>query len=304
MSQKAEKCALEGMPERRRPLGSVLTDANVDDVTKQWLRQIGEVRLLAADEELRVARCAQRGCENCRSVMIECNLRLVVSVAKRFASSSLSFHDLIQEGNLGLIRAVEKFDTTKGFRFSTYATWWIRQAISRAINEHSRTIRVPIHTAEAATRMARVAGQLQGELGREATEREVAEALGLSVEKVRLFTRVLSEPLSLDAEGGETDSYSLGDNFKDPGETADDTAARAQLRARLSELLDELAERERNVVSLRYGLVDGNFYSLEEVANHFGLTKERIRQIEQKTIKKLKHPARARRILEVWDRDL
>lgn len=301
--EQLKRCALEGLPQRRQTKVQACGDSGVDDITQQWLRQIGEVRLLAPDEELVVARCAQLGCETCRQVMIESNLRLVVSVAKRFANTGIHFNDLIQEGNLGLIRAVEKFDTTKGFRFSTYATWWIRQAISRSIGEQSRTIRVPVHTAEAASRMARTANQLHSELGREATEREVADALGIGVDKIRLFTRVLAEPLSLDAELSDNDSITFGDNFVDGSESANDSAARQALKARLAEIFEELAERERGVIALRYGLVDGNYYTLDEVATHFNVTKERIRQIEQRTLKKLKHPSRARRILEVWDRD-
>lgn len=273
----------------------------LDDSISMWMKRIGRTPLLKPEQEASLAACAQKGCEPCRMAMVEANLRLVVSVAKRYVNRGLSLQDLIQEGNMGLIRAVERFDATRGFRFSTYATWWIRQGIRRAINDNGRTIRVPVHTSEAFIRMSRTASRLQSELGREATEVEIARALNIGVDKVQTFFKAMLEPVSLDSPIGESDDSSLGEYLVDGAETANDSAARAQLRRRIYDLLDTLGEREREVIAMRYGLLDGVVYTLDEVAASFDVTRERIRQIEQKSLKKLKHPSRARRLLEVWE---
>lgn len=275
---------------------------NVEDSVRMWLRRIGRIPLLTAEQEVELARCAKNGCEVCKRAMIEANLRLVVSIAKRFVGRGLSLQDLIQEGNMGLIRAVEKFDYRKGYRFSTYATWWIRQAISRAISDHGRTIRVPVHTLEAVNRLIKTATQLQQQLGREATETEIGRALGISAAKVRDFLRAIADPVSLETPVGENDDAALGEFLVDSvEETPAEAAVRSMVRGRIDDILDTLSEREKGVISLRYGLADGRAHTLEEVARSFQVTRERIRQIEQKSLKKLKHPSRARKLLEVLE---
>lgn len=267
-----------------------------------WLQKIGRIPLLTADEEIGLAQHARLGCHDCKMALIEANLRLVVSIAKRFMGRGLSMQDLIQEGNMGLIRAVEKFDPDRGFRFSTYATWWVRQAISRAISDHGRTIRVPVHTLEAVNRMIRTASQLQQELGRDATAAEIAEALNVPVEKVEDFYRAIADPLSLDTPVGDSEDAALGEFVVDrSSETPTDAAARAMIRGRINDLLSTLGERERDVLVMRYGLLDGQPHTLEEVARCFQVTRERIRQIEQKSLKKLKHPSRSRHLQELLD---
>ncbi len=287
--------------------GSEAVDADLDfggieDSVRMWLRRIGRIPLLTPEQEVELSRLAQSGSEVCKLAMIEANLRLVVSIAKRFVGRGLSLQDLIQEGNMGLIRAVEKFDYRKGYRFSTYATWWIRQAISRAISDHGRTIRIPVHTLEAVNRLARTANQLQQRFGREPTEGELAEAAGIPPEKVRNFLRALAEPVSLEMPVGDGEDSELVEFVVDRAEeNPADAAARAILRSRILDLLDSLGEREREVLAMRYGLFDGRAHTLEEVAAAFQVTRERIRQIEHKCLRKLKHPTRARRLLEVLE---
>jgi len=275
---------------------------SVDDSVKMWLRKIGRIPLLTAEQELALARAAQTGCIDCKQVLIESNLRLVVSIAKKFLGRGLSMQDLIQEGNMGLIRAVEKFDANRGFRFSTYATWWIRQAISRAISDQGRTIRVPVHTLEAVNRLMRTANQLQQRLGREPTAHELADELGITEDKVHDFFRAITEPLSLETPIGESEDSTLAEFIVDGhGETPADAALRSVLRHRIDEVLDALTERERDVILMRFGLLDGQPHTLEEVARSFQVTRERIRQIEQKSLKKLKHPSRSKHLQELLD---
>jgi RNA polymerase primary sigma factor len=267
-----------------------------------WLHRIGKISLLNADDEVSLARHARDGCSDCKMALIEANLRLVVSIAKRFAGRGLAMHDLIQEGNLGLIRAVEKFDPDRGFRFSTYATWWVRQAISRAISDHGRTIRVPVHTLEAVNRMMKVNNQLQQDLGREATAAEIAAVLGLPTERVEEFFRAISDPLSLDTPVGDSEDAALGEFVVDrQSETPADAAARSIMRGKIEDVLWTLADREREVIVMRYGLLDGQPHTLEEVARCFQVTRERIRQIEQKSLKKLKHPSRSQPLQELLE---
>jgi len=274
----------------------------VDDSVRMWLQRIGRIGLLSAEDEICLARCARSGCVNCKRILIEANLRLVVSIAKRFVNRGLGLQDLIQEGNMGLIRAVEKFDPERGFRFSTYATWWVRQAISRSLCDHGRTIRIPVHTLEAVNRMLKLSGQLQQTLGREATSSEIGEFLHITPERVEEFQRAVHEPLSLDSPVGESDDTSLGEFLVDKtGVNPADAAARSLLRSRIDTVLGTLAEREREVIMMRFGLTDGQPHTLEEVAQCFQVTRERIRQIEQKSLKKLKHPSRIGALQELLD---
>lgn len=275
---------------------------SVDDSVKMWLRKIGRIPLLTAEQEIALARGAQTGSDKCKQMLIEANLRLVVSIAKKFLGRGLSMQDLIQEGNMGLIRAVEKFDANRGFRFSTYATWWIRQAISRAISDQGRTIRVPVHTLEAVNRLMRAANQLQQRFGREPTSLELADELGITEDKVHDFFRAISDPLSLETPIGESEDSTLAEFIIDgQGETPADAAVRSVLRRRIDEVLDALTEREREVILMRFGLTDGQPHTLEEVARSFQVTRERIRQIEQKSLKKLKHPSRSQHLQEMLD---
>lgn len=280
--------------------GGELDGVHLDDAVRMWLKRIGRIPLLNHDQECELARHARSGCRDCKQVLIEANLRLVVSIAKRFVGRGLSMQDLIQEGNMGLIRAVEKYDPERGFRFSTYATWWVRQAISRAISDHGRTIRIPVHTLEAVNRMMKATGYLQQQLGREVTATEIGRTLNLSVEKVEDYHRAICEPLSLDSPVGESEDSSLSEFIVDRQvETPADAAVRAVMRKKIDEVLSTLAERERDVIAMRYGLLDGQPRTLEEVARAFQVTRERIRQIEQKAIKKLKHPSRATTLREL-----
>ncbi|MDH4388699.1 MAG: sigma-70 family RNA polymerase sigma factor [Fimbriimonas sp.] len=273
-----------------------------EDSVHMWFRRIGRIALLRGDQELELAQHAAYGCTDCKQLLIESNLRLVVSVAKRFVGRGLSLQDLIQEGNMGLIRAVEKFDSERGFRFSTYATWWIRQAISRAICDHGRTIRVPVHTLEAVNRMMKVAGQLQQELGRDATLGELSNKLNITPERLIDFQRATVNTISLDAPVGDHDDLGLGDFVQSKDEeTPMESAFKNIVRDQIESVLDTLTEREKGVIMLRFGLVDGNPRTLEDVARHFNVTRERIRQIEQKSLKKLKHPSRIKPLRELLD---
>lgn len=271
----------------------------LDDSVRMWLRKIGRIPLLTPEQEIWLSRCARQGCRECKGLLVEANLRLVVSIAKKFVGRGLSMQDLIQDGNIGLIRAVDKFDESRGFRFSTYATWWIRQSISRAISDHGRTIRVPVHTLEAVNRMLKSATALQHRLGREATLPELSEALGMPQERVQEYMRAMVDPLSLEMSVGDSDESSLGEFVVDRKQASPaDAAKHAMVRSKIDSVLGTLNPREREVMALRHGLTDGQPHTLEEVARAFQVTRERIRQIEQKAIKKLKHPSRAKVLQE------
>lgn len=266
-----------------------------DDPVKQYLKEIGGYPLLTIEEEIELAKKIENGNEAAKQTLAESNLRLVVSIAKRYVGRGLSFLDLIQEGNLGLIKAVEKFDYTKGYKFSTYATWWIRQAITRSIADQSRTIRIPVHMSEVINKTYRVSRSLLQELGREPSEQELADAMNLPIEKVREILKVSADPISLDTPIGEEDDSHLGDFIKDDTIVGpEDAAAYAVLQDQITKLLDTLTEREQRVLILRFGLKDGRTRTLEEVGKEFNVTRERIRQIEAKALRKLRHPSRAR----------
>ena len=266
-----------------------------DDPVKLYLKEIGGYPLLTIDEEIALAKRIEEGDEEAKKCLAESNLRLVVSIAKRYVGRGLSFLDLIQEGNLGLIKAVDKFDYTKGYKFSTYATWWIRQAITRSIADQSRTIRIPVHMSEVINKTYRVSRTLLQELGREPTEQELTEAMNLPIEKVREILKVSADPISLDTPIGEEDDSHLGDFIKDDTIVGpEDAAAYSVLQDQISKLLDTLTEREQRVLILRFGLKDGRTRTLEEVGKEFNVTRERIRQIEAKALRKLRHPSRAR----------
>ena len=272
-----------------------------EDSVHMWFRKIGRIALLRAEQEFELSNHACRGCEDCKKLLIESNLRLVVSIAKRYVGRGLSIQDLIQEGNMGLIRAVEKYDPSRGFRFSTYATWWIRQGISRSICDHGRTIRVPVHTLEAVNRMMKVAGQMQQQLGRDATLGELSTRMNISIDRLQDFNRATQGTVSLDSPVGDTDDMALSEFVQNDQETPMDAAFRTVLRGQIESILDTLTEREKEVIMLRFGLVDGLPRTLEEVARHFCVTRERIRQIEQKSLKKLKHPSRIKPLKELLD---
>ncbi len=268
---------------------------SVNDPVRMYLKEIGKIPLLTPEEELELAKKMADGDEAAHQKMVEANLRLVVSIAKRYVGRGLPLLDLIQEGNLGLIKAVGKFDYTKGYKFSTYATWWIRQAISRAIADHARTIRIPVHMVETINRVSRASHELVQELGRDPSPQEIAKRLHLSVEKVEEIMRVSQEPISLETPVGEEDDSHLGDFIQDEDayEPAD-AASYALLREQLADVLKTLTPREEKVLSLRYGLTDGKMHTLEEVGDEFKVTRERIRQIEAKALRKLRHPSRSK----------
>jgi RNA polymerase primary sigma factor len=281
----------------------VATGSGVDDSVRMWLREIGKTHLLTMDQEVRLAKRIERGDEHAKRILTQANLRLVVSIAKRYSGRGMSFPDLIQEGNIGLIRAVEKFDYRKGWKFSTYATWWIRQAITRAIADQGRTIRIPVHMVETINRLVKLSSSLLQELGREPTLDELASAMGTTVERVSEIMRIAPEPLSLETPVGEEDDSHLSDFVQDEDSTAlPEMASRAMLRDRIERLLNELSDRERDVLKLRFGLTpEGCPHTLEEVGRHFRVTRERIRQIEAKAIKKLRCPAAATYLREYVD---
>jgi len=280
---------------------SVVSAAMSDDPVKLYLKEIGGYPLLSIEQEIELAKRIENGDDVAKQTLAESNLRLVVSIAKRYVGRGLSFLDLIQEGNLGLIKAVEKFDYTKGYKFSTYATWWIRQAITRSIADQSRTIRIPVHMSEVINKTYRVSRNLLQELGREPTEQELADAMNLPIEKVREILKISADPISLDTPIGEEDDSHLGDFIKDDTIIGpEDAAAYAVLQDQIAKLLDTLTEREQRVLVLRFGLKDGRTRTLEEVGKEFNVTRERIRQIEAKALRKLRHPSRAR-ILKGYD---
>lgn len=269
----------------------------VDDPVRMYLKEIGKVPLLSADEEIELARRMERGDEDAKKRLCEANLRLVVSIAKRYVGRGMLFLDLIQEGNLGLIKAVDKFDYTKGYKFSTYATWWIRQAITRSIADQARTIRIPVHMVETINKLIRVSRQLLQTYGREPTPEEIAAEMGLSVEKVREIQKIAQEPVSLETPIGEEEDSHLGDFIPDEDVPAPaEAAAFSMLKEQLVEVLDTLTEREQKVLKLRFGLEDGRARTLEEVGKEFEVTRERIRQIEAKALRKLRHPSRSKKL--------
>ena len=279
-----------------------IDSVSLDDPVRMYLKEIGRVALLKAEQEVHYAKLIEQGDEEAKNQLTEANLRLVVSIAKKYIGRGMSFLDLIQEGNMGLIRAVEKFDYHKGYKFSTYATWWIRQAITRAIADQARTIRIPVHMVETMNKVLRVQRQMLQELGREPTVEEVAAKVELTPDRVRDIQRISLEPVSLETPVGEEDDSSLGDFVEDPSAIAPATAAaRALLTEAIEEALEELNDRERAVVRLRFGLDDGQVRTLEEVGKEFGVTRERIRQIESKTLAKLRHPIRSRRLRDYLD---
>jgi len=274
----------------------------MDDPVRMYLKEIGRVPLLSADEEIELAQRIEQGDEQAKRRLAEANLRLVVSIARRYVGRGMLFLDLIQEGNMGLIRAVEKFDYRKGFKFSTYATWWIRQAITRSIADHSRTIRIPVHMVETINKLVRVSRQLLQELGREPTPEEIAQKMEMSVEKVLEIQKVSQEPISLETPIGEENDSKLGEFIEDQEAKAPaDAAAYELLKEQLSDVLDTLTEREESVLRLRFGLDDGRSRTLEEVGQEFGVTRERIRQIEAKALRKLRHPSRSKRLKDFLD---
>lgn len=274
----------------------------IDDPVRMYLKEIGKVPLLEADRELYLAECMAKGDEKAKDELVEANLRLVVSIAKRYVGKGMFFLDLIQEGNLGLMKAVEKFDYTKGYKFSTYATWWIRQAITRAIADQARTIRIPVHMVETIHKVSRCQRQLLQELGHEATAEEVAERIGMSPDKVREIMKIAQDPVSLETPIGEEEDSHLGDFIPDDDSPAPAEAASYELlKEQLEEVLHTLTSREEHVLKLRFGLEDGRTRTLEEVGKEFNITRERIRQIEAKALRKLRHPSRSKRLKDYLD---
>lgn len=276
---------------------SIPEGVGIDDPVRMYLKEIGRVPLLNAQEEIQLAKRMEAGDENAKRRLAEANLRLVVSIAKRYVGRGMLFLDLIQEGNLGLIKAVEKFDYTKGYKFSTYATWWIRQAITRAIADQARTIRIPVHMVETINKLIRVSRQLLQELGREPIPEEIAEVMEIPVERVREIMKIAQEPVSLETPIGEEEDSHLGDFIPDEDAPAPAEAASfILLKEQLEEVLETLTPREEKVLRLRFGLDDGRTRTLEEVGQEFGVTRERIRQIEAKALRKLRHPSRSKKL--------
>ena len=281
---------------------SIPDGISIEDPVRMYLKEIGKVPLLSAEEEIELAKRMENGDQEAKKRLAEANLRLVVSIAKRYVGRGMLFLDLIQEGNLGLIKAVEKFDYRKGYKFSTYATWWIRQAITRAIADQARTIRIPVHMVETINKLIRVSRQLLQELGREPTPEEISEEMGMPVDRVREILKISQEPVSLESPIGEEEDSHLGDFIQDdnvpvPAEAASFTL----LREQLVEVLGTLTEREQKVLRLRFGLDDGRARTLEEVGKEFNVTRERIRQIEAKALRKLRHPSRSRKLKDYLD---
>ena len=277
-------------------------DLTINDPVRMYLKEIGQIKLLNTQEELELADRILAGDEMAKTILAEANLRLVVSIAKRYVGRGMLFLDLIQEGNIGLMKAVEKFDVTKGYKFSTYATWWIRQAITRAIAEQARTIRVPVHMVETINKLARVQRQLTLELNREPSEEELAKKMNTSVDKIREIYKISQEPVSLETPIGEEDDSHLGDFIKDEHNMSpEEYTTNELLKDEIDDILLTLTEREEKVIRLRFGLEDGKARTLEEVGQMFGVTRERIRQIEAKALRKLRHPSRSRKLRDYLD---
>ena len=281
---------------------SIPDGISIEDPVRMYLKEIGKVPLLSAEEEIELAQKMEVGNEDAKKRLAEANLRLVVSIAKRYVGRGMLFLDLIQEGNLGLIKAVEKFDYRKGYKFSTYATWWIRQAITRAIADQARTIRIPVHMVETINKLIRVSRQLLQELGREPSPEEIAEEMNMPVERVREILKISQEPVSLETPIGEEEDSHLGDFIQDDNVPVPaDAAAFSLLKEQLNEVLSTLTDREQKVLRLRFGLDDGRARTLEEVGKEFNVTRERIRQIEAKALRKLRHPSRSRKLKDYLD---
>lgn len=275
----------------------ITKDVNINDPVRMYLKEIGRISLLTPEEEMDLSIRVASGDEEAKNRLAESNLRLVVSIAKRYVGRGLLFLDLIQEGNIGLMKAVDKFDYDKGYKFSTYATWWIRQAITRALADQARTIRVPVHMVETINKMARIQRQLTLELNREPSEEEIAKKMGISVEKVREVIKISQDPVSLETPIGEEDDSHLGDFVKDVNAmTPEEYATNEILKEEIRSVLETLQEREQEVLELRFGLIDGTSHTLEEVGKRFNVTRERIRQIEAKALRKLRHPSRAKKL--------
>jgi RNA polymerase primary sigma factor len=287
--------------ERELEVLAALDEGSVTDPVRQYLRDIGKVPLLNAEQEIDLAKRVENGERLAKDKLISANLRLVVSIAKKYVGRGMSLLDLIEEGNIGLMRAVEKYDWRRGFKFSTYATWWIRQAITRAIADQARTIRIPVHMVETINRFNRTQRRLMQELGREPTPEEVAEILGMDPAKAREIVKVSQEPTSLATPVGDEDDSQLGDFIPDEKSRPEEQATRELLKDQIDEVLDSLSPREKRVLQLRFGLEDGKLRTLEEVGREFGVTRERIRQIEAKAIRKLKHPTRAKKLRDYLD---
>ncbi|MFA5407357.1 MAG: RNA polymerase sigma factor RpoD [Bacilli bacterium] len=278
---------------------SLPKNVSINDPVRMYLKEIGKISLLSLSEELALSKRAADGDKEAKNILAEANLRLVVSIAKRYVGRNLSFLDLIQEGNIGLMKAVDKFDASKGFKFSTYATWWIRQAITRAIADQAKTIRVPVHMVETINKLKRIQRQITLELNREPTEDELADKMGVSVEKIREIFKISQDPLSLETPIGEEEDSHLGDFIKDESNMSpEEYAINEVLKDDIELLLHTLTEREAEVLKLRFGLIDGTSRTLEEVGNIFNVTRERIRQIEAKALRKLRHPSRSRKLKE------
>ena len=276
---------------------SLTKDLTINDPVRMYLKEIGQIKLLTLEEESELADRILAGDNEAKNILAESNLRLVVSIAKRYVGRGMLFLDLIQEGNIGLMKAVDKFDVSKGYKFSTYATWWIRQAITRAIADQARTIRVPVHMVETINKLARVQRQLTLELNREPSEEELAKKMGISIEKIREIYKISQDPVSLETPIGEEDDSHLGDFIKDErNQSPEEFATNEMLKDEISEVLLTLTEREEKVIRLRFGLEDGKPRTLEEVGQMFGVTRERIRQIEAKALRKLRHPSRSRKL--------
>jgi len=283
-------------------LSDLENNINIEDHVRMYLKEIGKVPLLTSDEEIELAKRMEEGDESAKSRLAEANLRLVVSIAKRYVGRGMQLLDLIQEGNLGLMKAVKKFDYKKGYKFSTYATWWIRQAITRAIADQARTIRIPVHMVETINKLLRVSRQLLQELGREPTNEEIAERMDIPVTRVREIMKISQDPISLETPIGEEEDSHLGDFIKDENITSPaDAAAFVLLKEQLNEVLGTLTDREQEVLRLRFGLEDGRTRTLEEVGKEFNVTRERIRQIEAKALRKLRHPSRSRKLKDFLD---